>query len=331
MKPLIKNKKRYKLVKRPRGLNLENYETLRREGQIGISTEVFGEKWFVTPHGKALFKDYVVGNNDMQIINELLYDELAKQVGLPVAQYLPASLNTNKNKIVYGLASIDVQKKNEKIIPGTEILRYKLFSQNTFEDYMDTIERFGNRNGYVVNTKEIGNTLFKMMVLDALTFMEDRHTSNVAFIKNDVDKYLTASPVIDNEMCFGGRYLWFYKYYLVNVDWNRFITAHGREMKMFVNETAHQADNKNRYVENVKEIIKLAQKIPGASKFLDSALEKFDINLALNNVKEMGYEITPEYEKFVKELSGLSKSVFKNYIKILNQTKDNISKDNKTL
>ena len=332
MKAIIKNSKRYKLVKYPRGLNLEDFETIRRTGSVGVSTEMFGEKWFVTPQGKALFKDYIIGYNEVRIINELLYDELAKQIGLPVAQYLPASFDQknpkkNKDEIIYGLATIDLTKRNENIIAGKQLLDYKLYRPNTFEKYLVAIDRFELTTGYKVNKKDISNTLFKMMILDALTFMEDRHANNVSFIQNDVDKYLTISPVIDNEMCFGGRYLWIYEMLRSNVKLNKFIEKHGAEMKMFVNETDSSADNKNKYVENVKQIVKLAKKNPSTSKYLDTALKKFNIDLALSNVKKMGYEISPEYEKFVRELAGLSKNIFENYIKIYDHNKQKNCKE----
>ena len=81
MKAVVKNKIRYKVIKYPKGVGLHDDRTVPREGgTVGVSTYRFGDNWFVTSKGRALFKAYNVEKQGIRIVNELLYDELANQM-----------------------------------------------------------------------------------------------------------------------------------------------------------------------------------------------------------------------------------------------------------
>ena len=145
LEAIIKDKKRYKLIKFPNGMDLTDCKVEKRSSSdLGVSTKRFGKNWFVTKRGKALFKNYDIDKTGLRIVNELLYDELAKQIGLPVAEYLPAEyksypieylLRIDKDKIekpdpqeiVHGLASIKVTKENEHLYTGQQLLDYDSF------------------------------------------------------------------------------------------------------------------------------------------------------------------------------------------------------------
>ena len=154
MKAVVKNRIRYKLIKYPKGIGLHDDKTVSREDKtVGVSTFRFGDNWFVTSKGRALFKAYNVDKQGIRIVNELLYDELANQINLPVAKYLPANYrhnneekntNPNLNKHYHGLASIDVTKKNEKIMTGYQLLKYNNYRgrRNTFYDYIDALDYY---------------------------------------------------------------------------------------------------------------------------------------------------------------------------------------------
>ena len=334
MKPIIKSMNSYKLIKYPNGLSLGTLKTEKRCGLTGVSTKIFGKNWFYTPYGKAIFKNYDMKKSGMRVVNELLYDELAHQVGLPVAEYYPAEYkpsqeNTPLNvdfaktsvlkKTHHGLISVDVAKDDEKFFDGGDILGYNDFwGFETLTDYMKAVQYFKDGEKYYVNKREIKLNLYKMMVLDALTFMEDRNMSNVSFIKNDKDCYLISSPIIDNEMCFAGKNLWFNKEGLPdNLYFRKFIELHGSEMTMFVNDDVRTAANKNKYKENVKALVLLAKDNKTFYKFLTKAVTILDLNAAIKNVENMGYEISDEYKEFIKYLLNFSKKLFKRNIKTL--------------
>ena len=334
MQPIIKSKKKYKLLKIANGIKLDEYKTEMRLGAKGVSCEKFGELWFLTPKGRALFKDYNLKTEGMRIVNELLYDKLADQIGLPVAKYLPAEYNSyparynlliNKeivkkpdpDHIYHGIASIDVTKEDERIYNGEDLLLYDdFYGFETFVDYMKALNIFKTGEGYRVDKEGIKTTLFKMMVLDALTFMEDRNSFNVTFIRNRKEKYLIASPVLDNEMCFAGKNLWFNDDdSLVDVDLKRFLTMHGKEMRLCVNKTSMNSSKETRYVTNVRELVKLSMRDKEMFNFLTQTVENLDIDKAIKNVENMGYEVSAEYADYCKNLMKISKGIFKKYIK----------------
>ncbi|MBO7508462.1 MAG: hypothetical protein J6T39_02320 [Clostridia bacterium] len=341
MQPVIKNVGKYKLLKPVKGLALETFDKVNRSGETGVSTEKFGGVWFLTPQGKVLFKNYDVENDGMRIINELLYDELAGQIGLSVAKYVPAHyksyplhylLRVDKDsipkpepeKVHFGLASVKVTKSKERILDAGELLDYdwSYDFNETFVDYMKALNVFQDGEGYYIDKRGIKSTLCKMMILDALTFMEDRNYHNVSFIRNNIDGYLIASPVIDNEMCFAGKNLWYdhNKKLETDVDLKTFLEAHSKEIRLVVNDDVRKAPLANRYIENVKAIVELAAKSKNLQKFLTKSLEEINIDTALKNVENMGYEITPEYKQYVKNLMKISKGIFKECINDFEKT-----------
>lgn len=316
------------MVKHPKGIGLNNSKTISRKDDIvGISTSRFGDSWLVTRKGRALFKAYNMETQGIRVVNELLYDELANQIGLPVAQYLPANYkqtdNNQKNKNpnlkqYFGLASIDVTNKNERILTGYELLTYdeSISRINTFQDYIQALDYYRKKEGCTIDRKGIESTLFKMMVLDTLTFNEDRHANNVSFIKNDKENYLIPSPVIDNELCFFGKNLWLYwSKKLKHIDSKNLLTKYGNRLYLVVDKQVYDFPNKYVYEENVKAIVKLATKSKNMQKFLNNTLENIDINKAFENVEKKGYKVTPEYKCFVNNLMSISTDMFKKYVK----------------
>ena len=336
MKGLIKNVKKYRVVKYPQGIGLKGKKAVyRKGGEVGISTSKFGGSWFVTDKGRALFKSYNMETQGIRVVNELLYDELAKQVGLPIAQYMPANywrIEANfksdnyeiKDRDYFGLASIDVTKKNEKIMTGYELLTYdkSIDRENTLKDYADALCHYKECKKYNVDIKGIMSVLYKMMVLDALTLNEDRHSGNVFFIRNDKEKYLIASPVIDNELCFFGADLWlFWSKKMKHLDSKKFFTKYAKRMWLCFDRDTYDAKFENAYEKNVEALVELANKDIKTKKFLNNAIANININEAFENVEKMGYEVTPEYKGFVKDLMTISTGMFKKHMKEFNMQK----------
>lgn len=341
MEPIIKSFKRYKLIKYPEGMLLNDYDIAPRESDdTGVVTEKFGGNWFVTPKGRVIFKNYDVDDGRLRIVNELLYDELAKQIGLPVAKYLPAEyksypihylLRIDKDKIEkpepekihIGLASVSVLKKDERLFNGGRLLDYDgFFGEETLKDYIKALEIFEKSEGYSVDKKGIKSQLYKMMVLDALTFNEDRHLGNVFFIRNDKEKYLIASPVIDNELCFFGADLWlFWSKKMKHLDSKKFFTKYAKRMWLCFDRDTYDAKFENAYEKNVEALVELANKDIKTKKFLNNAIANININEAFENVEKMGYEVTPEYKGFVKDLMTISTGMFKKHMKEFNMQK----------
>ena len=334
MKEIIIDKDKFKIVQKPEGLNLESYNTIKRFDKTGESTKTFGQSWFLTPKRKALFKNYNIAKNGIRIVNELIYDDLAKQIDLPVAKYIPANFKSypisyfssldkdeikkpKPEKIYYGLTTIDVTKENEELMSGAELLDYdEFYGDETLEDYIKALDIFKEGEGYYVDKSNINSTLVKMMILDALTFMEDRNYYNVAFIKSDKDGYLIPSPVIDNEMCFVGKNLWYEKNKnFKNLSLKSFLDLHGQEIRLVVNKSVKSVPYAERYQENIKELVKFCAKNKSIKKYLVNVLNNIDIEKSLTKVEKLGYKISTEYKQFVTDLFEFSKYTFKKYTK----------------
>ncbi len=318
MKAIIKNKEKYKLVplKPALGLNLEEFDTQKRTGVKGISTSRFGSRWFITPKGRGIFKNYNIDMDGTRIANELLYDELAKQLGISVAKYKPAHY-----KKYNGLLSMDIAKSNEELMDGCGLLDYDEFGGfNVFVDYIKALDIFKEGEGYYVDKSNIKMNLYKMMILDSLTFQEDRHEHNMTFLVNHKDGYLTCAPLIDNEMCFAALTLNSdeankFKY----IDYNTFMKLHGEAIRLHVNTVVSKLPCEQRYKANIKELVRLATKSKRMQNFLFLALHKLNIEEAFQNVEKLGYEISPEYKNYVKNLIKISKNTFKECISEIRQ------------
>ena len=78
-KGILKNLDKFTNIKLAKGVNIELFVTDDRKcdkNSIGVSTETYGDKWFLTPKGKALFKTYdstySYNTRNIRIVNELL-------------------------------------------------------------------------------------------------------------------------------------------------------------------------------------------------------------------------------------------------------------------
>ena len=311
---IIKNKDKYKVLKLARGLDLQVFKTTQKEKKnLGISTQKFGNKWFLTPSGKGMFKNYLPGE-EIRIINELLYDNLAHQLGVEVAEYKPAFFAGYK-----GLVTLNVAKTNEKIKDGVDILDYnQSFGFNSFDDYCTLIKEYAEGEGLFVNMLEIKQGLYKLLVLDHLTLQEDRHEKNIIFLQNNKDNYLRLAPLIDNEMCFANNIFRLHGEEIPSkMGINRFVSMHNKYVNFVASKDINVEDDK--YYCNAQKIVELAKNNKLYANFLKKAL-KIDIDKAIESVQRKGYEISNEYKTFVKDCISLSLCVIKKCVMDLDKT-----------
>ena len=316
---IIKNKDKYKVLKLAKGLDLQTFSTSPRTKsakKLGISTKKFGDKWFITPDGKGIFKNYIPGE-EIRIVNELLYDNLAKQLGLSVAEYKPAHYG-NYN----GLISINVAKKNEIIKDGVDILDYNdSCGYNSYEEYLRYVKEYADGEALLVDMMDLKQNLYKILLLDQLTFQEDRHEKNILFVRNNKDGYIKIAPLIDSEMCFANDIFRLNEGNLPSkMGATRFLDMHSQYMNFVAHKEVNHSQQK--YIDNAKEIISIAQKNQLLKKIFKKALE-LDVDKAIAGVEEMGYQISDEYKTFVKDCIEVSTSVFKECINQIKQTKTN--------
>ena len=107
-KGVVKNIGKFKKITLAKGFSLQYLKTEKRYGINGATTSKFGKNWFITPKGQAIFKNYDKEESKTRVINELMYMYLAKQVGVPVAEYEPANYKNHD-----GLVTYNFLKENE--------------------------------------------------------------------------------------------------------------------------------------------------------------------------------------------------------------------------
>ena len=313
-KPLLKNTEKYGVLKLAQGIDLKEYKKkLSDRPHVGISTNTYRNYWFVDKGSKqrGIFKTYdkqdvleFVGQN--RIINEMLCCEIGKQIGVDVAEYKPAHIGDKVGTISY-----DVAGQNEEVVSAHRFL--SLNEKIDLKNLVRILKDHCARNLYYYDKNKMIFDLYKMMVFDALTFQEDRRGGNIHFIKNTSSRQIRLSPLIDNELAFGGKLcnLFLKNKQVEEMSNVTFLANHGKFMDMTFSESQHyEIDGKKRYKSVVKSLVKLSKKSKIFEDFLDYAIENFDMKSAIKNVEAQGYEISDNYKEFLVELENMSKQVF---------------------
>ena len=312
-KPLLKNTEKYGILKLAQGVDLKTFKKkLSDRPHIGISTNTYRNYWFVDKSKKrGIFKTYdkqdafeFIDRN--RIVNEILCYEIGKQIGVSVADYKPAHINEKVGTISY-----DVAGKNEVLVSAYRLLglNYNMDLKNLSQ----ILKEFCKKNQYVYENNVMIYDLYKMMVFDMLTFQEDRRGGNIHFLINKNTRQIRLSPLIDNELAFGGKLcnLFFKNEQVAEMSNITFLCNHGKFMEMTFSESQqHKVDSRVRYKSVVKSLVKLSKKSKTLENFLDYAIENFDIKSAIKNVEKQGYEISDNYKEYLIELENMSKQIF---------------------
>ena len=306
---ILNKNKNYKVYKLCKGINLRFFRRKKREnGYVGISTEKYGTKWFITKKGKAIFKTYEnLGekSHDFRIINELLYCKLAKQIGVECAVYEPATIGKN-----IGLVSYNVASEDEELINGQKFNLFK-FNFNKYSGYEESIDYYKKQKA-VINAQKMKRDIFKLMVLDALVFQEDRHINNVHFLHNKKTNEYKLAPIIDNEFAFAGKtfshFLNKQDMYLAGISLGAFMTIIDHNYRSIITDVKMFSDGS--FDRNIRNIIAMAKKDPVKKSFLIKAINKIDIKKAIKEVEDIGYDISPDYKQYLIDLIDLSRTMF---------------------
>lgn len=310
MKPILKNTHKYTDIKLAKGINLEKAEIFGRyrlnnvQTFSGISSKIFADKWFYLPKGRAIFKTYETQEEtkNNRIVNELICQELAKQVGLACAEYEPASYKGFK-----GLVSYDVTKDNETLISGKELCLRMGFPScsNSVYQYKDVFKRYKMLNPQI-EVKQLILDLYKIVIFDALTFQTDRHQNNVFFIKDKYGK-LRVSPIIDNELSFSGNHL------LISTMLNTLYRSDLLENHVDTDKVLSVYKNQKltNYENYINDVLTLAKTNKEAREIVDNFIKKMNIKQAIENVEKMGIKINDGYKEYLTKLVGISKRIMR--------------------
>lgn len=325
MEAILKNIKKFKQIKLAKGIYLDNIETTARNGGYGVSTRSFGDKWFVLPKGKALFKSFdgnfakVVRKN--RIINELICNELCDQVGILHATMEPATIDK-----ITGLVSYNIVKPREKLLTGYSLcdITNNFYDQNNLENYGYIFDELIDK-GYNIDKKAIVLDMFKICIFDLLTLQTDRHMDNTFFIRNQKTKQLTLAPLLDNEFAFAGKFLQEtleHKDFDINLE-DELNNLYTDKYHCIITEDSNEH---TQLEEIVKKYVKLCKCDKNFDKILKETIKNFDVKTALDNVKQKGYEISDEYCTYINEVTNYIKKMIANTYKNTKVTNINKTK-----
>ena len=207
---IVKNVWKYNQIVLARGLNLMRFSTTKRavvdENSTGVSTRDYGNVWFLIPKNgkkqKALFKSFSgkFANHvrNIRIYNELLCQELCKQLGISCAECERAEVKGRD-----GLVSYNIIGKNQRLISLFKfVARTKGEFSESLKDLSEVIDYYIGK-GYYIDKKQMLVDLYKIIVFDALTFQTDRHSANVNLLYDKSSNSFRVAPLFDNEFAFG--------------------------------------------------------------------------------------------------------------------------------
>ena len=314
MVKILKNTEKYSNIRLVRGKNLQDYLTSHRvrsrsyQTLSGVSTQKYQHVWFNLEEGRAIFKtfDLIPQSKKNRIVNELVCQELAKQLGIKCAVYKPAY----KSKDV-GLVSYDVAGEQMDLYTGKELCTRAAINtcSNTISQYVKAI-KFLSIFGMKTNDKQILLDLYKICVFDYLTMQSDRHRSNVFFIKDKKTDTLKVAPLIDNELAFCGNCLEQFKQ-LSEITNEHIIYLYERNSSYL----SIYKDKPSDFEARATEIVSFAKRNKITLNILEQYLSKINITKAIESVEKMGFKINDGYKEYLKNIISLTKRTLKKELK----------------
>lgn len=317
-------------IKLAEGINITNIPSITRESaELGISTGKYGKLWFDLPEGKAIFKTYdsrfLSSAKRIRIINEIICCKLLNQVGIPCAKYEPATFD-EKEVSVRGLVTYDIKKDKERLIHLYELSYEGCSDYWTLFDIYNHLDELSDT--YKLDKEEICLGLYEMMVFDLITMQTDRNTHNIHFIANKETKTFRLAPILDNELAFCGKRINeiiesedSIKYSIMKEMNNPFNCKYGREVYLY--RFNKEEDSELSYNESIKKVVSLANSYDSAKESLSRILSNINIDDAIRETEEMGFNIGEDYKNYLRQVVNSSFEIFEKYIFSSDYTTEN--------
>ena len=306
IKYILKNKGKFLNICLAKGITLAGKKFVLRQDHkefSGTSIKRFGDKWFLLPKGKALFKtfdgEYKPELKEIRIINELICASLASQMGIRHAEYEPASYNEHTGLVTYNFLEI-----NEKLLTLADFLSIDDEYENNLLDIKNALKTY-EQVGYILDSDEILLNLYKILVFDALTLQTDRNNFNINFIINNATHTLCLAPMFDNEFAFNSDFT-------LDLDPNmtieEMIKQYSREAK-YINVQSERLGHEKTYIKNIISLCNIAKCNDKMKGFLLLSLKKLNISTAIKSVEDMGIYINEEYKAYLKSIVSHTKQL----------------------
>lgn len=146
---------------------------------------------------------YKADHMGYEALSEIVISHLLSKSNLEdYVRYEPVVICAGREQII-GCASENFKHSNEQIVPFERLHRaYKgVGLSDALARFPSTAERIQYTVDFVelvTGTDGIGRYLTTMLELDAIFLNEDRHTNNLAVIRNENDLSFRVCPVFDN-------------------------------------------------------------------------------------------------------------------------------------
>lgn len=322
-KPILKNLDKYGDIRLSPGIVIDNKKRTKREDpRTGISSRHFGNYWYYLGEDKVIFKSFecMGKTKPNRIVNELLFYEISKQVGIDCAKCKLASIDG-----IRGIASYNVLNKDEKLITGS-MLKYKAGDyeyNNTLKSYYNALKILKSK-GYKINIRKETLKLYQICLIDELLLHTDRHSENIQFIENTKTNEIRLSPIFDNEFAFCSFNLdnTVQDYRTINFDIAKSLFSTSGNLLLVDNVDS----GKSKYDKTKNDLVIFASKNKDAKKILIDTLDKIDIKSAIANVENMGIVISEDYKDLITMITCESVNEFEHTINMLQHILNNKEK-----
>lgn len=294
---LLKNKTKYKR------LNCKLIDNSKSDYHIN--------RCFKSPHFKLFYNGkYIYFKTQPSIelcYNELICNEIAKQMKINCVEYNLAELT--HNKVCYkGLISDNFINKNQSYI---ECANFSFRENDGLCGVLRNLDDYKLQKIYNFDRDEIELDLFKMIIFDFITCQSDRHDCNFGFIvenSNNGIPTIKVAPLFDNELSFGSTCkrdltdMWSiinlnlrftpYNYNRLNIE-----CIMGGESYETAREIIYYAKNKPHLVEYVKSILREfdTQNLHANLQKKNVVIPKKKLDMACNIIREKKRELFRAY------------------------------------
>lgn len=174
-----------------------NFDNTEREIVEGHSSKGNQPKWRMNE------KWYKADHMGYEALSEILISRLLKYSNADSYVSYDEVKISYDGKEVPGCVSTSFQEKHELLIPFERLHRaYKgIGMAAALAKYNDTTKRVQYAVDFIQNTTGltgVGKYITFLTELDAFFLNEDRHTNNLAVIRNDITKEYKLCPIFDN-------------------------------------------------------------------------------------------------------------------------------------
>ena len=262
-------------------------------------------------------------------LNELLFTELGKQIGLKMLEYMPF-----RQKEIQSILSYNFLLDGEELFKPVEAWDAQWRAKNSycnfryykFSEIIESLQKY-KEAGFDVPIDNIAQKLFEILVLDLITLQTDRNCNNQPFIINKEKRYIKLGPLFDNE----------YAFFLSNSNIFFKINEVPKALvdrKHYMKELIESYDEEFKYIlaikngahyrNRIKDCVEFVKNNPQMKAILDNILNNLNIQEAFKQLKQKGISVNKHYIEWCTSIVEYGKTLFNKELENLKTQEKNI-------